>query len=141
MANIDSAAMYNKSHSWVKLEGDVALIGISDFAQNSLGEISLIELSSLEAGAAVEQAKFDGNDPSSDPIPDVSIESAKTVADLYSPVAGTVVSVNEELEDEPEKVNEDPYGAWLIKVKVTSFDADKANLMDAAAYEAFCGTL
>jgi glycine cleavage system H protein len=138
---LDDGALYIKSHQWVKQDGDVVLLGVTDFAQAALGEISLIELSSLDEGAAVIAATFDGNDATSEAIPDVSIESAKTVSDVHSPVAGTVAAINEDLEDEPEKVNEDPYGAWLIKIKASNWDGDKANLMDAAAYGEYLKTL
>ncbi len=131
--------LYIKSHQWFN-PADSSL-GISDFAQAELGEISLVELSTLEEGTALTQATFDGNDPTSDPIPDASIESEKTVADLYCPVSGTVSAINEDVEDEPEKINEDPYGTWLLKLTPTNLDAEKANTMDAAAYAEFLKSL
>ena len=98
---------YSKSHEWVKVEDGVTVVGISDFAQNALG-----------AGDAFGD-----------------VESVKAVSDLVSPVTGTVCAVNEELLDAPEKLNSDPYGAWLIKVENVEGSEE---LLDAAAYEAFC---
>ena len=139
--SIDDGLLYSKSHQWVKIDGGVALVGLSDYAQTQLGEISLVDLSTIDTGTEVSQATFDGNDPSSDPVPDVSIESAKTVADVYSPISGAIAAVNEDLEDEPEKINEDPYGSWLLKITPSGFDGEKGNLMDAAAYADFLKTL
>lgn len=113
---------YSKDHEWVKMEGDVAVIGISDYAQHSLGDVVFVNLPQEGDSVTVGEAFGD-------------VESVKAVSDLSSPVSGTVCAVNEELLDAPERINEDPYGAWIIKVEgVTEQD----ELLDAAAYEAFC---
>ena len=113
---------YSKSHEWVRMEGDVAVIGISDYAQNSLGDLVFINLPQVGDEAVAGEAFGD-------------VESVKAVSELISPVSGTICEVNENLADAPEALNEDPYGAWIIKVKdVTGTEP----LLDAAAYEAFC---
>jgi len=115
---------YTKDHEWILIEGDVVTIGITDFAQNNLGDVVFLELP--EAGTEVEQGETVG-----------TIESVKAVADLYSPVTGEVIESNVTLEDEPELVNSAPYeGGWLIKVKVDPASLDSSELMDAAAYQA-----
>lgn len=113
---------YSKSHEWVKMDGDVAVIGISDFAQDALGDVVFVNLP--QDGDSVCAGESFGD-----------VESVKTVSDLISPVSGTVCAVNEELLDAPEKLNQDPYGAWIVKVE--NLDG-KEELLDAAAYEAFC---
>ena len=113
---------YTKDHEWIKMEGDIAVIGISDFAQDALGDVVFINLP--EVGDAVTAGEAFGD-----------VESVKAVSDVNSPVTGVVVEINEELADAPETLNSDPYGAWIIKVeKITATE----DLMDAAAYEAFC---
>ena len=113
---------YSKSHEWVKMEDGVAVIGISDFAQDALGDVVFVNLPG------------EGDDVTAgDAFGDV--ESVKAVSDLVSPVSGTVCAVNEDLLDAPEKLNSDPYGAWIIKVE--NVDGSE-ELLDAAAYEAFC---
>jgi glycine cleavage system H protein len=113
---------YSKDHEWVKKEDDLTVIGISDFAQDALGDLVFVNLP--EVGDAVTAGEAFGD-----------VESVKAVSDLLSPVSGTVAEINEELLDAPEKLNEDPYGAWIIKVAdVTATE----ELLDAAAYEAFC---
>lgn len=100
--------LYTKEHEWIKVKGNIGVIGITDFAQESLGDIVFIDLP--EVGE-----KYDAGDPFG------TVESVKAVSDIYTPVTGEVVEVNERLKEEPEKINEDPYGeAWLIKIKVTS---------------------
>ncbi len=113
---------YSKSHEWVKAEGDVLVIGISDFAQNALGDLVFVNLP--QEGDAVTMGEAFGD-----------VESVKAVSDLICPVSGTVCAVNEELADAPELLNSDPYGAWIIKVEAVS---DREELLDAAGYEAFC---
>ena len=99
---------YTKEHEWVKVEGNTAIIGITDFAQNELGDIVFVELPEVGDEVALEQ-------------PFGSVESVKTVSELYAPVTGTVVAVNEELSDSPELVNESPYeSAWMIKVELSN---------------------
>ena len=113
---------YSKDHEWVKKEDDLFVIGSSDFAQDALGDLVFVNLP--EVGDAVTAGEAFGD-----------VESVKAVSDLLSPVSGTVAEINEELLDAPEKLNEDPYGAWIIKVAdVTATE----ELLDAAAYEAFC---
>ena len=112
---------YSKSHEWVKVEDGVTVVGISDFAQNALGDVVFVNLPAEGDGVTAGDAFGD-------------VESVKAVSDLVSPVTGTVCAVNEEL-DAPEKLNSDPYGAWLIKVENVEGSEE---LLDAAAYEAFC---
>ena len=120
--NYPAEQKYSKSHEWIKMEGDVAVIGISDFAQDALGDVVFINLP--EEGDSVAAGEAFGD-----------VESVKAVSDLISPVSGAVCAVNEELLDAPELLNEDPYGAWIIKVD--QLDSQE-ELLDAAAYEAFC---
>lgn len=143
MPEVPENLLYSKTHQWAKIEGNMVTVGITDFAQAQLGELSLVELDPDDLpGVEVSAVQMDGDEPASDPIDDVSIESQKAVGDVYSPVSGKITEVNEDLEDEPEKVNEDPYGeGWLFKVEASNLDADKANLLDAAAYKAFCDSL
>jgi len=120
--NYPAELKYSKSHEWVKMEGDVAVIGISDFAQDALGDVVFVNLPSV--GDAVTAGAAFGD-----------VESVKAVSDLVSPVSGKIVEVNEALADEAEALNSDPYGSWIIKVSgITATE----ELLDAAAYEAFC---
>ena len=112
---------YTKSHEWVKTEGDVTVVGISDFAQDALGDVVFVNLPGVGDEVTAEEAFGD-------------VESVKAVSDLISPVSGVVLEVNEELLDHPELLNSDPYGNWLIKVEQVT---DTEELLDAAAYEAF----
>jgi len=143
MVNVKDGLLYNKSHIWAKVEGEKVTIGLSDFAQEQLGDISMVDLNfSGIVGATVEQAKYSGNEPSSDPVPDISVESSKAVGDIFAPVSGEVVDVNKKLEDAPELINTDCYGnGWLLKIKASALAAEKKNLMDAAAYKKFLSTL
>lgn len=114
---------YTRSHEWIKDLGNGKFqIGLTDFAQSELGDIVFVDLP--EAGDAVEKEASFGD-----------VESVKTVSEMLSPVTGTVSAVNDELSDAPEKINEDPYAAWVIEVENVT---DKAELLDAAAYEACC---
>ena len=113
---------YTKDHEWMKMEGDVAVIGISDFAQDALGDVVFINLP--EVGDTVTAGEAFGD-----------VESVKAVSDVNSPVTGVIVAVNEDLADSPENLNSDPYGSWIIKVENITAEEE---LMDAAAYEAFC---
>ena len=113
---------YSKDHEWMKMEDGVAVIGISDFAQDALGDVVFVNLPG--EGDAVTAGEAFGD-----------VESVKAVSDLVSPVSGTVCAVNEELLDEPEQLNKAPYDAWLSKVENVG---DTSELLDAAAYEAFC---
>lgn len=117
---------YTKDHEWVKLEGDIATVGITDFAQGELGDIVFVDVDT-EGQELAENDVFG------------TVEAVKTVSDLFLPVAGTVTEVNTELEGTPENVNSDPYNAgWMIKMKVNNV-ADVAALMDAAAYKDLVG--
>jgi glycine cleavage system H protein len=128
---------YTKTHQWYNdATGEV---GITAFAAEQLGEISFVDVEALE-GATVEQVQMDGDEPTSDPL-DCTVESSKAVGDVYSPVSGKVTEVNSDLMDEPEKINEDPYSAWLFKVEVSNFGAEKGKLLDEAAYKAFTDSL
>ena len=113
---------YSKSHEWIRYEDGVAVIGISDFAQDALGDVVFVNLPAV--GDEVTAGESFGD-----------VESVKAVSDLISPVSGVVLEINEELEDSPENLNEDPYGAWIIKVENVTAEED---LLDAAAYEALC---
>ena len=113
---------YTKSHEWIKYEDGVAVIGISDFAQDALGDLVFVNLPAVGDDVTAGEAFGD-------------VESVKAVSDLICPVSGVVCEINEELEDSPEMLNEDPYGAWIIKVENIS---EEEELLDAAAYEAHC---
>ena len=120
--NFPTDLKYAKSHEWVRQEGDTYVIGLTDFAQDELGDIVFVNLPQEGDAVSAGEAFSD-------------VESVKAVSDVLSPVSGTVVAVNEELMDDPAKVNSDPYGAWFIKVENVS---DVEELLDAAAYEAHC---
>ena len=113
---------YSKDHEWMKEEDGVVMIGISDFAQDALGDVVFVNLPGESDEVTAGEAFGD-------------VESVKAVSDLVSPVSGTVCAVNEDLLDEPEQLNKAPYDAWLIKVENVS---DTEELLDAVAYEAFC---
>ena len=113
---------YSKSHEWIKYEDGVAVIGISDFAQDALGDVVFVNLPAVDDEVTAGETFGD-------------VESVKAVSDLISPVTGVVCEVNEELEDSPELLNEDCYGAWIMKVKCVT---EEEELLDAAAYEAHC---
>lgn len=114
---------YTREHEWIWVEGKTGSIGITDYAQNSLGDIVYVD--APKVGASVTAHATFG-----------SVESVKAVSDLYSPVSGTVTAVNEELKTAPDKINEDPHSAWIIKVELADA-AELESLLDAAAYEAF----
>ena len=114
---------YTKEHEWIGLYGGIGTIGITDYAQNSLGDIVYVD--SPKVGDAVTANQTFG-----------SVESVKAVSDLYSPVTGTVMEVNESLKTEPDKINATPHETWIIKVKLSDA-AEWDKLLDAAAYEAF----
>lgn len=121
--NIPANLKYSKDHEWVKVEGNVAVVGITDFAQSELGDIVFVDIQT--EGEDLGAGENFG-----------SIEAVKTVADALMPVSGKVVEVNPELEGAPELVNTDPYGkGWMVKVEMSN-DAELNDLMDAAAYEA-----
>jgi glycine cleavage system H protein len=119
--SVPEELQYTRSHEWVRTEGDTATIGITDHAQDELGDIVFVELPE-------EGASFDAGD-SFGPV-----ESVKAVSDLYTPVGGEVVEVNDALNDSPEKINEDPYGeGWIVKIQVSG----EADLLSASDYEQF----
>lgn len=113
---------YSKDHEWMKEEDGVVVVGISDFAQDALGDVVFVNLPGESDEVTAGEAFGD-------------VESVKAVSDLVSPVTGTVCAVNEALLDEPEQLNKAPYDAWLIKVENVT---DTSDMLDAAAYEAFC---
>ena len=124
--NIPDNLKYTKEHEWVRLEGDVAFVGITDFAQGELGDIVFVEVETVDE--TLEADEVFG-----------TIEAVKTVSDLFLPVAGEVVEFNEAVEDDPALVNNDPYGeGWLIKLKVSNL-ADVEGLLDGEAYKAVIG--
>ena len=124
--NIPTNLKFTKDHEWVSVEGDVATVGITDFAQKELGDIVYVEIET--EGETLSQEEVFG-----------SVEAVKTVSDLFMPISGEIIEFNSALESNPEAVNSDPYGdGWMIKVKVS--DASELNaLMDAAAYSELIG--
>ncbi len=123
--NFPAELKYSKDHEWVKVDGNIATIGISDFAQDQLGDIVFVDI------------QTEGEDLAAGEVFG-AIEAVKTVADALMPVSGKVIEVNAELEGAPESVNTDPYGAgWMIKVEMSN-PAELDELMDAEAYEAIC---
>ena len=124
--NIPAELRYTKEHEWIRVEGDVAYVGITDYAQSELGEIVFVDINT--EGETVNQNEVFG-----------SVEAVKTVSDLNMPVTGEVLEVNETINDQPELVNNDPYGeGWLIKIQVADH-AELDTLLDAAAYQALIG--
>ena len=124
--NFPSNLRYTKDHEWILLEGNKATIGITEFAQRELGDIVFVDVSSV--GRRVNAEEIFG-----------TVEAVKTVSDLFMPVSGIVAALNPELENSPELVNQDPYGAgWMVKVTVDD-PADADALLDAAAYQALVG--
>ncbi|PKP16775.1 MAG: glycine cleavage system protein H [Bacteroidetes bacterium HGW-Bacteroidetes-23] len=124
--NIPSNLKYTKDHEWVSLEGDVATVGITDFAQKELGDIVYVEVETLDQ--TLDKDEVFG-----------TVEAVKTVSDLFLPLAGEIIEFNESLETKPESVNTDPYGAgWMVKVKVSNPD-DFAELLTSDAYKELIG--
>ncbi len=124
MANVPEDLHYSKDHEWVRVEGDVAVVGITDYAQNSLGDVVYVELPKVGEEFAANESFG-------------SVESVKAVSEVFLPVSGTVAEVNETLNDEPEKVNGDPYGeGWMIKVRMKN-SGTVDSLLTAAEYEDF----
>jgi len=124
MAKVKEGLLYSESHEWLKLEGDIALIGISDFAQEELGDISYVDFPDVDDEIAAGDSFG-------------AVESVKAASDLFSPVSGTVVEINEELSDSPEKINEEPYEAWIIKLKISD-KSELEKLLDSRAYSSIC---
>jgi glycine cleavage system H protein len=124
MANIPENLQYSKDHEWISVEGDIGTIGITDHAQNSLGDVVYVELPKV--GDTFEAHESFG-----------SVESVKAVSEIFTPVGGEVIEVNESLQDEPEHVNTDPYGAaWMIRVRMKN-PGEVDSLLSAAEYEDF----
>ncbi|KKM00768.1 hypothetical protein LCGC14_1801160, partial [marine sediment metagenome] len=126
---------FTKTHQW--FDDETKEVGITPYAADQLGEISFVDVEGLD-GAELEQVTMDGDEPTSDPI-DCTVESSKAVGDIYSPVSGSVTEINNKLMDEPEKINDDAFTAWLFKIEPSNWDADKGNLIDESAYNAFVG--
>ena len=114
---------YTKEHEWIKVEGNTGIIGITDFAQNSLGDIVFVEVPKV--GATLTQGKTLG-----------TVESVKAVSDIYAPASGAVTAINEELTSAPEKINKDAHGAWMVKITLSN-PAELDSLLSAADYEKF----
>ena len=124
--NIPSELKYTKDHEWIKLDGDVATIGITDFAQGELGDIVYVEVETVDE--TMEREEVFG-----------TVEAVKTVSDLFLPVSGEIIEFNESLEEEPEKVNEDPYGeGWMIRIEISD-TSELGDLLDAEAYKELIG--
>ena len=124
--NIPSNLKYTKDHEWVSLEGDIATVGITDFAQKELGDIVYVEVETLDQ--TLDKDEVFG-----------TVEAVKTVSDLFLPLAGEIIEFNEDLETKPESVNTDPYGdGWMIKVKVSN-PSDFADLLSSDAYKELIG--
>lgn len=120
--NIPTDLKYTKDHEWIRIEGDTAVVGITDFAQGELGDIVFVEVET--EGETLDREETFG-----------SVEAVKTVSDLFMPVSGEVEAFNEEIESNPELVNEDPYGkGWMVKIKISD-DSELADLLDADAYK------
>ena len=125
MSKIINGLKYSETHEWVKVEGEIAIIGVTDYAQKEMGDITYVDMP--DAGEVVEKEEEFG-----------ALESVKASSDLFSPVSGTVVERNDALEDAPELVNEDPYGNWIIKVQMRD-PAELDELMDAEGYRDMIG--
>ncbi len=124
MSKVIEGLRYAESHEWVRVEGDVAVIGISDYAQHSMGDLSYVDMPSVDDEVTAGE-EFG------------AVESVKAASDLISPVTGTVIEVNEALEDEPELLNADPYANWIIKVQMSD-PSEVSKLLDADAYREIC---
>jgi glycine cleavage system H protein len=124
MANVPEDLHYSKDHEWIRVEGDVGTIGITDYAQNSLGDVVYVEVPKVGESFAAHE-------------PFGSVESVKAVSEIFTPVGGEIIEVNEALQDEPEKVNTDPYGdGWMIRIRMSN-PGEVDSLLSAAEYEDF----
>jgi len=121
MSKIVAGLLYSESHEWVKVDGNIAIVGVSDYAQSELGDITYVDMPSQ--GDTVSAGEELG-----------ALESVKTAADLYSPVSGTVIAVNREVEDDPSLVNTDPYANWIVKIEMSD-SSELDSLLSAAKYE------
>lgn len=121
MMNIPSTLLYSKDHEWIKVEGKQATLGVTDFAQSQLGDVVFVEVPSLDTELSAGEGIG-------------TIESVKAVSDIYCPVSGTITTINDELENSPQLINEDPYGdGWICTIELANLD-DLKDLLDAAAY-------
>jgi len=124
--NIPSDLQYTKDHEWVKVEGDIAIVGITDFAQGELGDIVYVEVETVDETLGKDEVFG-------------SVEAVKTVSDLFLPLSGEIIEFNEALEDEPEKVNSDPYGeGWMVKLKISDI-AEISDLLSDKDYKELIG--
>ncbi len=124
MSTVIEGLKYTEDHEWIAVEGDIATIGITDFAQSSLGDIVFVELP--EEGEKLEATNSFG-----------VVESIKSVSDLYTPITGTIVEKNNTVEEAPESLNEDAFGAWLVKIKLEN-PSELDSLMDSEGYKEYC---
>ncbi len=124
--NVPQELKYTKDHEWVRIEGDIATVGVTDFAQGELGDIVYVEVETV--GETLEKEEVFG-----------TVEAVKTVSDLFSPLSGEIIEFNESLEDTPEKVNSDPYGdGWMVKIRISDQD-QLADLLSASDYKEIIG--
>ncbi|UAB81665.1 glycine cleavage system protein GcvH [Marixanthomonas sp. SCSIO 43207] len=124
--NVPADLKYTKDHEWVKIEGDIATVGVTDFAQGELGDIVYVEVETVDE--TLDREEVFG-----------TVEAVKTVSDLFLPLSGEIIEFNENLEDEPEQVNSDPYGdGWMIKIKISNQE-EIEDLLDAEAYKEIIG--
>ena len=124
--NTPDTLHYTKDHEWISIEDGIATVGVTDFAQSELGDIVYVEVETLDEQIGISEVFG-------------TVEAVKTVSDLFMPLSGTIIKFNESLEDEPEMVNEDPYGkGWMIKIKLDN-PAEASELLDAAAYKELIG--
>jgi len=124
--NTPETLHYTKDHEWISIEDGIATVGVTDFAQSELGDIVYVEVETLDEQIGISEVFG-------------TVEAVKTVSDLFMPLSGTIIEFNESLEDEPEMVNEDPYGkGWMIKIKLDN-PAEASELLDAAAYKELIG--
>ncbi|QED38095.1 glycine cleavage system protein GcvH [Antarcticibacterium arcticum] len=124
--NVPQELKYTKDHEWVRIEGDIATVGVTDFAQGELGDIVYVEVETV--GETLEKEEVFG-----------TVEAVKTVSDLFSPLSGEIIEFNESLEDTPEKVNSDPYGdGWMVKIRISDKD-QVADLLSASDYKDIIG--
>ena len=124
MSKVIEGLLYSESHEWVKVEDGIAVIGITDFAQHEMGDLSYVDMPEVD-DELTKGEEFG------------AVESVKAASDLFSPVSGTVVEINEALEDSPELLNEDAFANWIIKVQMSD-ESELEELLDAAAYQAIC---
>ena len=124
--NVPAELKYTKDHEWIRVDGDIATVGITDFAQGELGDIVYVEVETVDE--TLEKEEVFG-----------TVEAVKTVSDLFLPVSGEIIEFNADLESEPEKVNEDPYGAgWMVRIKMSD-TSELEDLLDAAGYKELIG--